>query len=190
MAVSINLFSQKNSLQIELTKFDSIEHNKIYRIDIGNYQCLELIEFKNGKTSGTLINSVCKSNRKWKNKKLIFQKIKISENITVKLIKTLTENNFDNIPDCKDVKDCIIGLDGITTTFSINSIKINRTYSYWEIGSDYYYKNKEIPKEVFEVRKILIEIEKVIDLRKEFENFKKNLPKGTYGFNGIIMTKK
>ena len=186
---SLTSFSQKNSLEIELTEFDSIIHSKIYRIDIGGYQCLELVEFKNGKLSGSLTNSVYVSNQKGTNKKLISQKINIPQNMINNLFKILTENHFETIPDCKDVYGCIIGLDGTTTSFTVLTNNTNRAYSYWEIDSNYYYKDKEIPQEVFKVRKILKEVNNIVDLKIQFENFKIRLPKGIYCFNGVIMTK-
>lgn len=183
-------FSQKNSLENGLTEFDSIIHSKIYRIDIGSYQCLELVEFKNSNLSGSLTNSVYESNKKGISEKLIPQKINIPQNMINILFKILTENHFESIPDCKDVNGCITGLDGTTTSFTVLTNKINRRYSYWEIDSNYYYKGKEIPKEVFEVRRILKEINNEIDLKIQFENFKMRLPTGIYSFNGVIITKK
>ncbi|PQB07317.1 hypothetical protein BST83_09220 [Polaribacter filamentus] len=109
-----------------------------------------------------------------------------------KLMVELRNRGYENLKDCSEITDCIVGLDGTTITFNMLKNGINKSASYWELELDYYYKTNsvEIPKEVFEARKIFEIINEEIDLKKQFENYTSRLPIGKYMFNGIIMEKK
>jgi len=190
----LNSCSAQKSLELNLkpTEFDSIKHNSIFQIDIGNYQIVQLIEYQNGEFHGSLTHSVWKTNRKEEQREKVTQKIKIP-NVTVeKLIKELRTGGIENLKDCEEVEGCIIGLDGTTTSFSTHKNGINKSASYWELKSDYYYKTNsvKIPIEVFKARKIFSIVDDKIDFKKQFENFTTRLPIGKYMYNGIIMEKK
>jgi hypothetical protein len=193
LGIGINFcFSQTESeKRFGLTKFDSIEHNRIYRVQIENYQVIELVDFKNGTFSGTLNNLVWKINRKEIRKDSILQKITIPSSIVKKLISELKDNGFENLKDCNEVENCISGLDGTTTFFNtIKSQKINSA-AYWELESDYYYKQDKIdlPTEVIKARKLISLINNEFDLKRQFQNFLDRLPNGRYSYSMLIMKK-
>jgi hypothetical protein len=186
-------FSQnKSEFQYESNGFDSLIQKKIYRIDVAEFQELELIELKNGEFEGSLIQSVWETNRKVEQKKKITQKIRVPEKMVKRLMVGLRNGGYENLKDCSEIKDCIVGLDGTTITFNVLKNGMNKSASYWELESDYYYKTNSVllPKEVLEARKIFGIINKEIELKKQFENFTSRLPIGKYMFNGIIMEKK
>ena len=178
--------------EFESTKLDSLSQKEIYRIEVAEFQRLELIELKNGEFKGDLIHSVWKTNRKEEQKKKIVQKIKVPENMVKKLMAELRNDGFENLKDCNEIEDCIVGLDGTTITFSFLKNGVNKSASYWELESDYYYKTNsvQLPLEVLEARKIFGIVNQEIDLKKQFENFTSRLPIGKYMFNGIIMERK
>ena len=174
--------------ELKLTEYDSVLHKRIYRIQVDDYQIVELTEFKNGEFNGSLTNSVWKANRKEYRTKLITQKIKIPNPTVEKLMTELESEDFENIPDCKDVENCIQGLDGTTISFSVIKNGTERNYSYWEPESDYYYKDKIIP-EVLKVREILKSINSEFNLWENFTKFRDRLPKGKYTYGMIVLEK-
>ncbi|WP_337966663.1 hypothetical protein [uncultured Flavobacterium sp.] len=182
--------AQDNSKsELKLTKYNNILHTKIYRIEINDYQIVELIALKNGEYDGYLINCIWKINKNQNRTKSITQKIKI-QNLTVKKLMAELENGkFETIPDCQDLKGCIEGLDGTTISFYVYKENISRNYSYWEPESDYYYKDKIIP-EILQIREILKSINHEFDLRTSFAEFRDNLPKGKYTYGMVIIEKK
>lgn len=175
--------------KLKLTEYDSILHKRIYRIQVSDYQILELTEYKNGQFNGSLTNTMWKVKGKNYHAKLITQKIEIPNLTVEKLMTNLHNDDFENIPDCKDVKDCIQGLDGTTISFCVIKNGTERNYSYWEPESDYYYKDNII-SEIIKVRKILKSINSGINLSKDFTKFRDELPKGKYTFGMIVMEKK
>ena len=175
--------------ELKLTVFDSVIHKIIYQIQVDDYQILELTELKSGKFNGSLLNTIWKSNGKNYPAKLIIQKIEIPNLSAEKLMTGLRINDFENIPDCQNVKDCIQGLDGKTISFSLIKNGTERNYSYWEPESDYYYKENIIP-EIIKVRKILDLINSEINLWAKFTKFRDSLPKGKYTYGMIVMEKK
>ncbi len=183
------MIAQVAEAKMAVTNFDTILHHRIYRISISDYQILELVELKTGKYFGSLTNSVFRYKRKNNDGELVAVKINVPEKIAQKLMYDLRLEKFELIPDCKNTKGCIQGLDGTTSSFT--SLTKNRVheYSYWEVDSDYYYKNKEIPVEVLDVRKILSIINSKIDLNKQFGDFIERLPKGSYSYGGVNMVK-
>ena len=184
-------FGQPNS-EHNLTEFDSLLHLEIYRVDVAEFQRLELIKLNNGKFEGSLIHSVWKTNRKEKQRSEIAQKIKIPAKMVEKLMRELKNSGYEKLKDCNEIKDYIVGLDGTTITFNLLQNGINQSASYWELKSDYYYKTNsvEIPNEVMDARKTFEIINNEIDLEKQFQNFTNRLPIGKYMFNGIIMEKR
>jgi hypothetical protein len=181
-------FGQTN-YEHNLTEFDSFLHKEIYRIDVAEFQKLELIKLNNGKFEGSLTHSVWRTNRKEEQKSEISQKIKIPEKMVEKLMTELKNTGYEKLKDCSEIKDCIVGLDGKTIIFNLLQKSINQSASYWELKSDYYYKTNsvEIPNEVMDARKTFEIINSEIDLEKQFQNFISRLPIGKYLFNGIIM---
>ncbi|AXT59229.1 hypothetical protein D1816_02320 [Aquimarina sp. AD10] len=175
--------------ELKLTEYNSILHKRIYRIQVDNYQIVELTEFKSGKFNGSLTNTIWKANRKHHINKLITQKIKIPNLMVEKLISDLLKKDFENIPDCKDTKNCIQGLDGTTISFSVIKSGTEWNYSYWEPESDFYYKDDIIP-EVLKVREILKSINSEFDLWENFTKFRDRLPKGKYFYGMTLMEKK
>jgi hypothetical protein len=174
-----------------VTEFDPTIHERMYRVQIDEYQITELIECKNGEFKGTLTHSIWTTNRKGIRKDSITQKITIPDSIVKKLISELNSNGFENLKDCEKVENCIIGLDGTTTSFkTIKSTETNTAY-YWELESDYYYnQNKvKIPSEVNKARKLISIINSEFDLKKQFHNFLNRLPNGQYSYGMVSMTK-
>jgi hypothetical protein len=193
LGIGINFcFSQTESeKRFGLTEFDSKLHDKIYRVQVEDYQNVELIEFKNGVFNGTLTQLVWRTNRKEIRKDSILQKITIPYSTVKKMILELNSSGFENLKDCNEVENCISGLDGTTTFFkSIKDGELNSA-SYWELESDYYYnQNKvELPAEVIKARKLISIINKEINLKEQFENFLNRLPNGRYSYSMLIMKK-
>jgi len=102
----------------------------------------------------------------------------------------LIKNNFENIPKCDENDGCLIGLDGTTTFFNVKTNKIEKSQSYWELESDYYYKEPNIPNSVRQSRKILDLINEQFDLKVQFGNFTSRLPFGKYIYSSMIMERK
>lgn len=169
--------------------FDTLMHTRIYRIQIDNYQSLELIEFENGEFDGQLTNMILKVERNKTRSRLLIQRIKIPSSIAKRLIIKLKEKDFENIPDCKEISNCISGFDGTTISFSIDKRDFKREYSYWEPESDHYYKDNLIP-EIVKVREILNTINGEFDLWKAFTDFRNRLPSGKYTYGTIVMVVK
>ncbi len=184
----IIVFGQVDS-ELELIEFDSLLHKEIYRIEVAEFQRLELIELKSGKFEGTLTHAIWKTNRREKQKKRVVQKIKLSEKMIERLMVELKNSGYETLKDCSEIRNCIKGLDGTTITFYVIKNGTNQSASYWELESDYYYETNsvELPNEVLEARKILMIINSEIDLKKQFRSFTSQLPVGKYLFNGIVM---
>ncbi len=175
-----------NQFEFKPVEFDSLIHTKIYRIQIEDYQSLELIEFENGEFDGLLTNMILKVERNKTRSRLLIQQIKIPSSTVKRLIIELKEKDFENIPDCEEISDCIRGFDGTTISFSIDKRDFKREYSYWEPESEYYYKDKLIP-EIVKVREILDAVNREFDLWETFKNFRGRLPIGKYTYGMIVM---
>jgi hypothetical protein len=184
-------FGQTNC-EHNLTKFDSVLHKEIYRVDLAEFQKIELIKLSNGKFEGCLTHSIWKTNKKEELLSEISQKIKIPEKMVEKLMTELKNSGYEKLKDCSQINNCIVGLDGTTIVFNFLQNGINQSASYWELESDYYYKINSfgVPNEVLDARKMLEIINNEIDLEKQFENFTSRLPIGKYIFNGTIMEKR
>jgi hypothetical protein len=174
-----------------LTKFDSNLHNRMYHVQIDDYQNVELIEFKNSVFKGTLSHLVWKTNRKEIRRDSIVQKISIPSSNVEKLISELKKYGFENLKDCNEVENCINGADGTTTTFETITSGGMNSASYWELESDYYYNQNEVklPTEVIKARKLISIIDKQFDLNEQFQNFLNRLPNGRYLYSMLIMKK-
>ena len=170
-----------SQISIQKTIFDQKLQNKIYTIEFGDCQILELIKDTNNKITGTLTNAVWKLKKKAERGKIITQKTILSNNTATELFADLEKNNFDKIPDC----NCD-GLDGTTTTFITQTQDFINKSKYWELESDYY-KKEEVQSEA---RKLTASIAKYIDVQVSFKTFQSTLPKGKYTFGMIIMDKK
>jgi hypothetical protein len=188
--IGIFTFGQTN-YEYNLTEFDSLLHREIYRVDVAEFQILELIKFKNETYEGNLTHSVWKTNKKEEQTSIISQRIKIPEKLVEKLLTKLKNSGYHKLKDCSEIKNCIKGLDGTTIIFNLFQNSINQSASFWELKSDYYYNTNsvEIPNEVMDARKILEIINNQIDLEKQFQNFISKLPVGKYMFNGVILNK-
>ncbi len=193
LGIGINFcFSQTESeKRFGLTEFDSIKHERIYQIEVEDYQITELIEYKNGEFKGTLNHSVWTTNRKGIRKNNITQKIKIPNLKVEKLISELNGSGFENLKDCNEVENCISGLDGTTTFFKAIKNREMNSASYWELESDYYYNQNKVklPAEVIKARKLILIINKEFDLKEQFQNFLNRLPNGRYSYSMLIMKK-
>ena len=186
-------FSQTASdKRFGLTQFDPTKHDRIYRIQVEDYQVVELIDLKNGEFKGTVSHLVWTINRKEIRKDSILQKITIPDSTVKKLFVELKDGGFPSLKDCSEIEKCIIGLDGTTTSFSsINELDENFA-SYWELESDYYYNqnNVKLPEEVKKARKLISLINREFELDKQFQSFLNRLPKGRYLYSSIVMEKK
>ena|SRR6478672_7244801 len=102
----------------------------------------------------------------------------------------LEKKEIENIPNCIDTKDCITnGLDGTLTNITITKKDMSRSYNYWEVESNHYYKNGNIPKEIQQIRNILHLLDETIHYRQHFRKFVDYLPNGSYSFDGTTMVK-
>ena len=188
--INFNLsFAQSN---FDLTELDSLNHNRIYQIEIGDNQIVELIETKNSEYKGTLTNKVWKTNRKGIRKKEILNKIGIPELMTKRLINSFREDGIDNLVDCKTIGNCPKGADGTTITFRSYSNGILNVASFWSLHSDTYYKKNigELYLQIVKARKVFSHIKSEFDLQKLYNDFIKRLPIGTYAYGMIILTKR
>lgn len=186
-----NLLSAQNDNKIknDTNEFNSLIHQRIYQLNIGKHQALKLLEFKNGEFEGSLINSAFKMDRK-NNLELMTVKINVPVKTVKILMDELKEKQFENIPDCKEIKNCIDGTSSSFNTIHFTSItdaKFHKYY-YWKTESDY--NNKALSRETAQVRELLSIINNEINLEKEFQNFVSRLPIGKYTYDGIIITKK
>jgi len=182
--ISIFSIAQTNwKSELKLIEYDSLLHNRIYEIKVEDNQFVQLIELQNGEFEGSLTNSVWETNPKEERDKRIVQKINIPKSTVDLLMHELKQNDFENIPDCNNC----MGLEGTTTYFFIKSDKVERTYSYWELESDYYHKEPNISVGLRKSRKILDLINKQFDLKQEFKKFISRLPIKKHSYNSIFM---
>jgi len=64
--------------------------------------------------------------------------------------------------------------------------------SFWQLHSDSYYdkKESELYQQIVKARKVFSHIKVEFDLQKQYSDFIKRLPKGTYTYGMIILTKR
>jgi len=192
LLVSIQCISQINvGNELKTVDYDSLLHNKIYRIDLRDSQYLELIEFKDGNYAGQLVNSTWEKKGKNYQAKLITQKIRVPENLAKNLMINLRAKDIEIIPKCEESPECITtGVDGTGITVTISQRESKKSYYYyWEVESDYYYKKGDIPINIQKLRNILSYLENSIHYKNQFTRFIDYLPKGTYTFGGIGIVK-
>lgn len=170
------------------TKFDSITHQRIYQINIRKQQTLELLEFKNGEFEGSLINSVFKMDRR-NNLELMNIKINVPAQTVKTLMNELKEKQFENIPNCTDIKNCISGTSRSFSTVRFTSITEEKFHEYYYQNSKSG-DNKTLSEDHYPAQELLSVITNEINLEKEFQNFLSRLPDGKYTYDGIIFTKK
>ena len=185
-----NVCSQVNNNSEFPERSDS---EKTYKIEIDNYQEVQLFQTdNNNKYYGFLINKVWKQKRHKRANDSIIQKIKIPNKEVKELMTNFEKDGFENLIDCHKIENCISGLDGTTITFSFHNADKRNIASYWELNSDYYYKQNKlkIPTEVIKARKIYKIINDKYDLQKVFSSFLDLLPKGEYSYGMLIISKK
>jgi hypothetical protein len=173
------------------TKFKNETHRTTYRISVSNFQLIELIELNNGNFKGSLNHKVYKLNRKEKVKDSVFHKITIPNKTVESLMKNLNVGGFENLIDCNEIDNCITGFDGTTIGFQTIKNGYENNADYWELTSDYYYKqnNVELPIEVLKARKLFSILNKQFDLNVQFQGFLNRLPNGRYLYGMIVMKK-
>lgn len=174
-----------SQMSIQKTIFNEKLHIKIYTIEFGDCQILELIKDTNNKISGTLINAVWILKKKEERGEIVTQKTILPNYTATELFTKLEKNNFDKISDC----NCD-GLDGTTTTFITQTRDFINQSHYWELESDYYKKDEVQSAKVSEARKSTASIAKYTNVEVSFKTFLSTLPKGKYTFGMIIMEKK
>ncbi|MDO1451417.1 hypothetical protein Q0590_34400 [Rhodocytophaga aerolata] len=180
-------YVDEDAKELNLQNLEKTTYPKAYRI-WNSYQVIELIQENDSTYRGQLINYVAKINRKEEKKRLINQKLFIPESVAKTLIHQLTAQDIEYLPDGKDVKGYVTGLDGMSYQFEIKSAGKYRIYSYWEPEDDLY-QNSQI-QEVQKVRNILSALDQHLDVWKLFTSFRDQLPYGRYQYGGIIMTKR
>ncbi|MGJ5640793.1 hypothetical protein [Formosa sp. S-31] len=170
--------------QLKLVEFDSSIHERLYEVDIEDYQVLQLIELKNGDFKGVLTNAISSSKDQDGHLKRDVQNISITQTTVEKLMKLLKQNDFETIPD-----DCSYNqtLDGSMTTFVVNTNSLQRSYSYWELESDYYHREPNISPELRKVRKIMDAINAEFNLKQQLKTLVKILHLEQQYFHSIFM---
>jgi hypothetical protein len=153
-------------MELKMTEYDISLHKRIYEIRVDDYQIVQLIELQNGNFEGSLTNSTLAINSENNEKKRINQKIKIPKSIVSFLMEELKQNGVENISDSNNKWPT-----GNTTFFTVKTDKVDRTYSHWELESDYYYTEPDIPDEVRKSRKIMDLINENFDLKQQYKNF-------------------
>ena len=188
--LSLNAVSQTTDENLLKEDFDPVSQEKKYRIEIFQNQFIELTKFKNGNFSGKLVNSVWKNKGKKYRIDLISQKIKIPDSMSKKLMLDLERKGIEQIPKCTETKDCITtGVDGRSTNIFVFGNDLERSYSYWEVESEHYYKKGNVPNEIQQIRELLLSLENETHYRQQFKRFLDYLPKGSYSYGGINMIK-
>ena len=162
--------------------YDISLHKRIYEIRVDDYQTVQLIELQNGNFEGSLTNSTLAINSQKNEKKRINQKVKIPKTVVSFLMNELKQNGFENILESNNKWPT-----GSTTFFTVKTDKVNRTYSHWELESDYYYKEPDIPDEVRKSRKIMDLINEKFDLKQQYKNFICRLSFADDSFKCILM---
>ena len=188
--VTLKCISQEKNFSKEV--LDSLNHKRIYKIEIGNTQAIELTETKNSKYKGTLTNKVWKSNRKGIPKKQILNRIKIPDSMVKRLMNSFKKDGITKLKDCMKVGDCLLGADGTTTIFKTYENGLINQASFWQLHSDSYNEKKEIElyQQVVKARKVYSHIKDEFDSQKLYDDFIKRLPRGTYFYGMIILTKR
>ena len=185
------LFSQNEIVKEKYEiAYDSIKHERIYRIGFSSIHTVELIESKNGEYIGHLINVLTRYKRK-KTKDYV-QRIRIPESTVLQLMKDLQKLEIETLEECKNVLstdyDCVSTLDGDETRFEVFTQNIIREYSFEGLypGAK---ESDSFPKKQRIGQRMLNLINTKFDLKKTLHQYMKHLPSGTYGYYGVNMIK-
>lgn len=169
----------------DFTKFNPDIHLRIYRIEISNYQFIELVETNDHAFKGRLINRVRKINRKEKHKKIISETLMIPSSDVKQIMGIANRNEIETLPNSLEIKKYTNGLDGMNMSFVIEKSNSTRSFSYWEPESNY---QDSTLMEVIAVRNIISTLREKINFEFHFEKFRSNLPIGKYAYGGVIVT--
>ncbi len=176
-------------LKTESLKFDDGIHEKMYVIGIDDYQVIKLTKLKDGNYSGNLTNYIWESNDNGDKVKQRSQKREITSLVVEELMNALKLNEFETIPDGKNVKGCIVGSGGVTISLTTKYLNERHTSKYWEPQSMLYYRNTKI-SEILRVREILKMINVAINYEAQYEKFAKSMPDGQYVYGSMSFDKR
>jgi len=175
--------------ELGLTKLDSSNNLRTYRIWITYQQVIEVSQLDNSTFSGFVINYITKTEGRGKRERneLIVHNSPIPPERIMNLMNDLQKENIETLPDDDEVEEYPDGLDGTSYTFEVQTSDKHRLYSYWEPMNDRY-TNEQTP-EVANVRNIIKRLNKEFDLWNHFVKFRDRLPSGNYSYGGIQMIK-
>ncbi|MCC9073146.1 hypothetical protein LNQ49_16340 [Flavobacterium sp. F-65] len=173
------ILSQKIELDTtQFTKFDSINHKRIYEIGIIDYPLgFELIEMNNGDFVGNV--KIALIRKEGKKSKEFITKISIDKVIVKKLMAKLNKIGIETIINCEENNDCVIGYDGSWMGFKIRTHSLNRKYLFWGLML-YYDFETEMPYNRKQAYKILKVLDKSINFKRTFFEVEKELSIGKY----------
>lgn len=166
-----------------INRIDNTKDNIVYRI----WDCksvIELRETSNGNYKGSFKFFVI-GGKKRRKAKMLLKNIDIDEQVVATLIKELENNNIENIPNDTDIENYKFGNDGVTYKIEVNKNEQYRFYKLWtpqaqdETLSDV--------KQFLQIKKIL---EKELELKKEFEDWKSGFSNGRYYYCMTVMEKR
>ena len=182
-------------INISLT-FGQETKKRVYEISVINQpQTVELIEYKNGDYAGNVITEITKGkwrvgwiNRTWKNiwnieTKDIIDKNPIDRTVVKKLMAELKESGIETIEKCCDDEECNkhMYLDSGTIGFKVKTADTVREYGFEEIYP-LNEKNKEKIELRFKAQNLITILYKYIDLKQNFSDLFKRLPRGYYNW--------
>lgn len=175
------VLSQKIKLDTtQNTNFDSIHHKRIYDIYTIDYPLgFELIEMNNGGFVGNVKVAFIK--KEDNQPKEFITKTPIVKDIVKKLMIKLDEIGIENIIDCEENNDCIIGYDGSYTGFVVRTYLFNRKYLFWGLHLDDNI-DPETPYNRKQAEQILKVLDENVNFKQTFLEAKKRQPKGKYYF--------
>jgi len=147
-------------------ELDSLNYKRIYQIEIGNNQVIELTENNQSEIIGTLTNKVWKTNRKEIREEQLLNRIKISDSMALRFFDSVERDGITELKDCGKVGDCLHGADGTTITFRTYQSRIINQALFWQLHSDSYYENKEseLYQQIIKARKVYSHIKSEFDL--------------------------
>lgn len=184
-----NLSFAQMDFKTKSLKFNSLLDEKIYIIEIDDYQIIKIIKLKDSSYVGSLINVIWKSNGNGDRIKLISKKVEIPSLEVKKIMEELELNGFETIPDGETVKGYIVGTGGVTISLTVKKNNTIHKSSYWEPQSNLYYRNTQIP-EILKVRLILKIINAAINYEQQYNKFAKALPDGQYVYGSMSFDKR
>jgi hypothetical protein len=180
-------FVNQESQELNISTIEVFEADHCithYRIWNGS-QLIDLCKLNESEFEGQVFNYVTKHYKRWgkKKTKIVFESLSVSNDSTENLMNYLKAENFELLPDDKEVNGYPQnGLDGETYIFEVKTKENYRLYTYWSPMSDDYIDG-DIP-EVVHVRNIINKLFEEYGFGESFEKFMNSLPKGTYYYNG------